>query len=357
MKDALFGFPTFEVLETRSAYTIVHSDCLSCMDELPDNCVDLVFGSPPYEDRRHYGELDFRKEGQEWVDWMMTLVPSMVRICKGLVALVVGHGKTEDHQWSAVPALLMADLHRAGYCLRNPPIYRRNGIMGSGGKDWLRADYETIVCVSKERGVLPWSNNVALGKPPKYAPGGAASHRLPSGQRRNQWGGDPRGISKRKEDGSLVQEKRPSHKVQKNGAGKVQPVLANPGNVIDCKVGGGMLGHPFAHRNEAPFPLALAEFFVLSFCPPNGVVFDPFCGSGTTLHAAIENRRSCLTTDIRGSQCEIAFERIQGVTPRMVIESDQRREEGRDVAEEVHEEESAATGLWSGGAGGDGGDA
>jgi hypothetical protein len=32
----------------------------------PDS-VDLIFGSPPYEAARKYGELDFRLQGEEWV--------------------------------------------------------------------------------------------------------------------------------------------------------------------------------------------------------------------------------------------------------------------------------------------------
>lgn len=57
------------------------------------------------------------------------------------------------------------------------------------------------------------------------------------------------------------------------------PVKANPGNVITCKVGGGHLGAPEAHDNEAPFPEALAEWFVRSFAPPGGLVCDPFSGN------------------------------------------------------------------------------
>ena len=48
-------------------------------------------------------------------------------------------GQTRNYRWSAGPALLMAELHRAGLSLRNPPIFSRVGIPGSGGPDWLRA--------------------------------------------------------------------------------------------------------------------------------------------------------------------------------------------------------------------------
>lgn len=89
----------------------------------------------------------------------------MVRLSRGLVAMVV-EGQTKQFQWSAVPTLLMVDLHRSGIRLRKPPIFQRVGIPGSGGPDWLRNNYEFIVCCSKG-GKLPWSDNTAMGGPCK----------------------------------------------------------------------------------------------------------------------------------------------------------------------------------------------
>jgi DNA modification methylase len=38
--------------------------------------------------------------------------------------------------------------------------------------------------------------------------------------------------------------------------------------------------------HKAVFPRALPEFFIKAFSDPGDIVFDPFCGSGTTLAAA-----------------------------------------------------------------------
>jgi hypothetical protein len=255
---------------------LILADCLDWMRSQPDNSVDLVFGSPPYEASRTYG-IDFNLQGQAWVDWMVERVAHMVRISRGLVAMVV-EGRTRSFQWSATPTLLMADLHRAGFHLRKPPIVHRVGIPGSGGPDWLRNDFEFIVCVSKG-GKLPWSDPTAMGKPPKYPPGGRPSHRKTNGQR-------------------------------VSGRDYQPPPLANPGNVIHCRAGGGHLGHSLAHENEAPFPLHLAEFFVRSFCPPAGTVLDPFCGSGTTGQAAAEHGREFIGVDCRASQIELTARRL-----------------------------------------------
>jgi len=235
--------------------------------------VDLVFCSPPYENARTYG-IDFNFTGQEWVDWALVRYKECVRVSKGLVAWVV-EGRTRQFKYSATPILLMADLHRAGIKLRKPPIYKRVGIPGSGGPDWWRNDYELVICSSK--GKLPWSDNVAVGHPPKYPPGGNLSNHN--------------------------KESRTNRKY-------TPPSKANPGNIIECHGGGGHLGDKLAHENEAPFPEKLAEAFILSFCPPNGTVLDCFCGSGTTLSVAVKNGRAAIGIDIRDSQVTLSNKRL-----------------------------------------------
>ena len=254
---------------------LVTGDCLEWMRSQPDDSVELTFGSPPYEDARKY-DMGFSLTGQAWVDWMVERWVQMDRICSGLVAMAV-EGRTKNFRWSATPALLMADLHRRGIKLRKPPIYHRSGIFGSGGPEWWRNDYELIVCSSKGR--LPWSDNTAMGHPPKYPPGGNPSHR--------------------KQDGSRV-----------SGRKYVPPKLANPGNVIHCVVGGGHMGDSKAHQGEAPFPESLAEHFIRSFCPPGGIVLDPFSGTGTTCAVAAKHGRRYIGIDIREDQAQLARERI-----------------------------------------------
>src|SRR5215510_10804534 len=44
-------------------------------------------------------------------------------------------------------------------------------------------------------------------------------------------------------------------------------------------------------------PLKLLELLMNATCPPNGVVLDPFCGSGTTLVAAMRSGRGYIGID------------------------------------------------------------
>jgi DNA methylase len=285
---------------------IVCMEALDFLRSIPTGSVDLVMCSPPYEDARAYGDVGFNLKGEAWVEWAKSRYLECVRICKGLVVWVV-EGKTRKFRWSATPALLMADLHRSGVKLRKPPAFYRAGISGSGGPDFFRNDYEFCVCSS--HGKLPWSDNTATGKPPKYKAGGQPSHRTKNGSRVNA-SAEPKIVSFM--DGNL-----PGSKLHTKNDGKgmrvqcyTPPTIANPGNVIKCSVGGGRMGSKLSHENEAPYPEQLAEAFIRSFCPPGGTVCDPFSGSGTTAAVSVLHGRGFIVSDIRQSQVDLTRKRI-----------------------------------------------
>lgn len=174
-----------EVIDGSAKWSVEAGDCLERLAELPADSVDLVLTSPPYDKARTYG-IGFDKAGQAWADWMVHVTKACLRVCTGAV-LIVCQGQTKHFSWSASPVLLMADLIRAGVTLRTPQLYHRIGIPGSGGPDYLRNDWEFVICATRG-GKLPWSNPVACGHPPKWAPGGEMSNRLSDGSRVNQWG-------------------------------------------------------------------------------------------------------------------------------------------------------------------------
>lgn len=316
------------------SWSIVQADAIDFLRAQSEGSLDLVFGSPPYEQARLYLEdgqdLAIARDTEEWVAWMVEVFQSALHACKGLVAFVV-EGQTRGFRYSAGPALLMADLHRAGVHLRKPPIYHRVGIPGSGGPDWLRNDWEWIVCATSG-GKLPWSDNTAMGHPPVFLPGGTPSHRLQDGRRVSKtdpWGKHGRGnhVGGRTADGAKQtgtrtrRDKRIKEIHQPDTTKEIQhyqqPAIANPGNVISLSVGGGQMGHPLAHDNEAPFPEDLVAFFVQSFAPPGGLVCDPFSGSGTTASVCKQHGRNFAGCDLRQSQVDLGLRRLAGVTPSL----------------------------------------
>lgn len=64
------------------------------------------------------------------------------------------------------------------------------------------------------------------------------------------------------------------------------------------------LDHP------CPFPSIIAERLIISSCPPDGTVFDPFAGSGTTGIAAINAGRSFVGCEIDAKYASAAIKRL-----------------------------------------------
>lgn len=66
--------------------------------------------------------------------------------------------------------------------------------------------------------------------------------------------------------------------------------------------------NPYSHA--APFPLELVDRCLACGCPKNGVVLDPFLGSGTTAISALRSGRSVIGIDMKLSYCREAERRI-----------------------------------------------
>lgn len=64
-------------------------------------------------------------------------------------------------------------------------------------------------------------------------------------------------------------------------------------------------------------PLELLELLVRACCPPDGMVLDPFCGSGTTLVAAARLGRGFVGIDASADAVRIARERCAAAEPVM----------------------------------------
>jgi hypothetical protein len=332
-----------DVLAGKAAWGVDCSDALAWLRTLPDRCVSLVLFSPPYEDARTYA-VDFDLRGQAWVDWLRPIVAEAARVSDGLVCLNAA-GERENWSYSPVVEWLVSDLTRFDGVVCGPAPWcwwKVCGIPGSGSTRYQRRDWEPVYgFCRRDRLPLKWTDNTAFGTPPVCGPGGEMSNRTKDGDRVNDpWKTASRGGSGcggRRKDGEKQVGPKGRRHTKRVPAGEADvmreqnynpPAVANPGNVIrdeelpdssviEARVGGGHLGHPLAHKSEAPMSLTVAERFVLWYCPPDGVVCDPFVGSGTTCHAAVVHGRRFVGCDIRESQAELTARRMSTVTPSL----------------------------------------
>jgi DNA modification methylase len=70
---------------------------------------------------------------------------------------------------------------------------------------------------------------------------------------------------------------------------------------------------PYKGSHFAVFPPALIEPMILAGCPIEGVVLDPFSGSGTTGLVCFQNSRNYIGIDLNPEYLELAKHRILGM--------------------------------------------
>ena len=207
-------------------YQVIQADATDL--PLKSNYVDLVIGSPPYCDARLYDGADIPRKCAEWVNWMLKVTEEACRVSRGPVLWVAaGIGNYQP----AVEGLIWR-LWRKGYPVLRPCIWTKNA--PPTGKKWFSNEWEFVVGIGP---VITW-NPDELATPIKYKAGGAFRQRGKDGKQRK--GGQ-----------------YPQHAMRKR-----------PSNVFHVTVGGGHLGSPLAHENEAPYPELLVEPFIRALTNP-----------------------------------------------------------------------------------------
>ena len=75
---------------------------------------------------------------------------------------------------------------------------------------------------------------------------------------------------------------------------------------------------PYKGAHFATFPPKLIEPMILAGCPKDGVVLDPFVGSGTTVMVANQLGRQGIGLDLNPKYLKLAQERIKEVQPILI---------------------------------------
>jgi len=82
------------------------------------------------------------------------------------------------------------------------------------------------------------------------------------------------------------------------------PLGKNPGDFWNITT------QPFKGAHFAVYPEAVCMRPIKSSCPPNGIVLDPMCGSGTTLAVAKKLGRQYIGIELNPKYIEIAQKRL-----------------------------------------------
>jgi len=113
-------------------------------------------------------------------------------------------------------------------------------------------------------------------------------------------------------DAIRVRQKYPgkrSYKGANKGEYSGNPKGKNPSNVWD--IPNVKAGHVEKTPHPCQFPVALAERLILSLSPPNGLIVDPFSGSGSTGVAALIHGRRFVGAELNHQYHGVAEKRLR----------------------------------------------
>jgi len=249
--------------------------CGSATNELkkiPDNSIDIVITSPPYDGIRKYNgfSYDLHTTGKE-----------LYRVMKegGIVAMVI-QDQTKNFGKSLTSFRTIVDwCDDIGFKLFETIIYKKHGAEGAWWTKRFRVDHEYIPIFLKGKRPQFFNKN-HLKIPSKHA------------------GKTMTGCATRLTNGKTLHSKK---------------VTINPfkcrGTIWDYTTCGD--GSRLKHQHPATFPDKIPYDIIKCFCPPEGIVLDPFIGSGTTALAAIKLEKRYIGIDISKEYCELTKKRIR----------------------------------------------
>ena len=249
---------------------IYNENCLITMQKMPDDFVDFVITSPPYDDIRNYNGYQFEFE---------KIAIELFRVLKmGGVIIWVVNDATIDGSETGTSFKQALFFKQIGFRLHDTMIYYKNNPMPQTGNRYHQ-HFEYMFAFSKGS---PKTFN-PITEPTKYQ--GIAN------------------MKNRGKHGQLLYEK-----IARTNEKKI-------GNVFFYSVGGGITTKDkIAYNHPAIFPEKLALDQIITWTNENELVYDPFMGSGTTAKMSHIFNRKWIGSEISTEYIEIAEKRLKEYT-------------------------------------------
>lgn len=320
------------------AYTILRT--------LPSDSVDFVMTSPPYWGQREYtnGGIGLEVHHIEYVKELAKICFELKRILKPSGSFWLNLGDTyKDKELLGIPWRVAFELiDNQGWILRNSIIWNKLKGGMDNSKDRLGNAHENIFHFVKKAKGYYYNADAIRSKPreSKIVNGSIVSATGVSGVRYKRQIELSTVLSESEKKAAnnalnkmLVDltmgiisdfrmiirgQQRTTHSASEKVSGrakelrdkgfyflKYNPKGSKPSDVWD------ILPEDTQGRKShfAPYPMDLCRLPLLATCPENGIVLDPFCGTGTTLITAYELQRKSIGIDISNNYLELSQER------------------------------------------------
>jgi DNA modification methylase len=332
-----------------SSHQVLCGDALDILKTLPSASVDMCMTSPPYWGHREYevSGIGQEKTYGTYVANLCNIIREVRRVLKpeGSLWLNVGDSYV-DKSLAGIPwrvALQLTDQEQ--WILRNDVIW--NKVKGSpdNSKDKLRNIHEHIFHMVKQRQYFYDAN--AIRSTPKHSKiinGTVVSATGVSGIRYKRQIELSSSLSPAEKVEALrsleaalddVREKkisdfrmvirgqqRTTHSDSDKVSGRAKEVRDKGFYFLKYHPNGSKPSDVWdilpedTHKREnhfAAYPADLCRIPILATCPKEGVVLDPFCGTGTTLAVAKTLGRNAIGIDVSSTYAKFAKQRLDRI--------------------------------------------
>ncbi len=264
--------------------TIICGDCEEVLKDFPDNCIDLIFTSPPYVECRKntYGGI----HPDKYVEWFLPKSEQFLRVLKPTGTFVLNiKEKAIDGERHTYVIELILEMKKQGWLWTEEFVWHKKNCYPGKWPNRFRDAWERCIQFNKHKKFKMYQEAVMV----------------PTGN----W--SKTRLSKLSETDKRRDESKVKSGFGKNISNWIGRDKAYPTNVL-------YLATECANKNHsATFPLALPSWFIKLFTEKHDVVLDPFMGSGTTAVAAKQVERAYIGIDRNPEYCDMSKKKLKKV--------------------------------------------
>lgn len=251
--------------DSKADIVLHEGDVLDLLPQIPDNTVQLIITSPPYNIGKPY---ETKLKLEEYLDQQASIIKECVRVLKstGSICWQVGNYINKG-EIIPLDILLYPIFAEHGLKLRNRIVWHFGH--GLHATKRFSGRYEVILWFSK-------TNDYTFNLDPIRVPQKYPAKKHFKGPKKGELSGNPLG--------------------------------KNPSDVWD--IPNVKANHVEKTCHPCQFPVELIERFVLSMTKPDDWVLDPFMGVGTTAIAALMHGRKAVGAEIIPDYIQVTLDRI-----------------------------------------------
>ncbi len=325
----------------------VCGDSLKVLSLMPDDSIDCVVTSPPYYMKRQYlgGGIGMETTYKEYIDNLLCITSEIYRVLKPTGSFWLNIGDSyKAKQLLNIPhrvAIRMQDEQK--WILRNTVVWDKMKGAMSQSKDSLGNEYEPFFHFVKKKAGYYYDADAVRKKPRKaHVENGAVisatgvsgvryrrkielSTELTDEQRENAFKALDNVLERIKEgelsDFRMVikgANQRVTNGNTTNLSGRAKELQDKGFYFLFYNPKGSMISDVWQIVPEdtqgrklhfAPFPEDLVKIPIILTCPVDGIVLDPFAGTGTTNYVSASLSRRSIGIDLAIEYLEIAQDR------------------------------------------------